>query len=199
MSLPIIIARLLLYAALFIGIYAAMVYDALSASYGEGSLTEYAQEALLLIIASVSFYSARVYVAYRVFGISLGVLSVVSFIRELNNYAYEYLFPNAWLIIVLLVLLPFLVYLYRNLGRFVQELTAIADSYCFAILLMGVLVLHVFSRLYGLPYIWKNLMGDQYMHAVTRVSEESIELLGYSILFIGAVEFALFARRTVST
>ena len=199
MSLPIIITRLLLYTALFVGIYAAMAFDAQTASYGEASLTEYAQEALLLIIALLSFYSAKAYPVYRVLGISLGVLAVVSLIRELNNYAYEYLFPNAWFLGVLLVLIPYLVYLFRNLRRFVREITTIADSYSFAILLIGGLVLHVFSRLYGLPYNWKNIMGDQYMHAVTRISEESIELLGYSILFIGAVEFVLFARRALGS
>lgn len=196
MSLSIVFTRILLYTALLVGIYAVMAFDALAADFGESSLTEYAQEILLFLMASISFYSARRYPMYRVLGISLGVLAVVSLVREFNNYAYEHLFPHAWLVGVLLVLLPFLVFLYRNLRRFVREVTSMADSYPFALLLMGVLVLHVFSRLYGLHFIWQNLMGDQYMRAVARASEESIELLGYSILFIGTVEFALFARRT---
>ena len=195
MSFTTIITRLLLYTALFIGIYAAMAYDALSANFGESSLTEYAQEALLVLIALISFYSARQYAAYRALAISLGVMALVSLIREFNNYAYEYLFPYAWQVGVLLVLLPFLVFLYRNFRRLLLEITSTANSYFFPILLIGTLVLHLFSRLYGLHFIWQNLMGDNYMHAVVRASEESIELLGYSILFIGAVEFYLFAKQ----
>ncbi len=195
MSLTALFIRLVLYAALFVGIYAIMVYDALSASFGESSLTEYAQEALLALIALISFYSARRYAAYRALAISLGVMALVSLIRELNNYAYEYLFPYAWQVGVLLVLLPFFAFMYRNYRNLMHEITLTADRYFFPILLIGTLVLHLFSRLYGLRFIWQNLMGDSYMHAVVRVSEESIELLGYSILFIGAVEFYLFARQ----
>ena len=195
MTLTTILTRLVLYTALFVGIYAAMAYDALSADFGESSLTEYTQEILLLLIAIISFYSARQHAAYRTFAVSLGALAVVSLIREFNNYAYVHLFPYAWQVGVLLVLLPFSVFLYRNFRRLALEITSTANSYFFPILLIGTLVLHVFSRLYGLHFIWQNLMGDNYMYAVVRASEESIELLGYSILFIGAVEFYLFARQ----
>ena len=195
MPLTIVFTRLVLYTALFVGIYAAMAYDALSANFDESSLTEYAQEALLLLIAFISFYSARQYHLYRIFAVSLGVMAVVSLIREFNNYAYEYLFPYAWQVGVLLVLLPFSVFLYRNFRKLMHEITSTANRYFFPILLIGTLVLHVFSRLYGLHFIWQNLMGDDYMYAVVRASEESIELLGYSIIFIGAVEFYLFARQ----
>ena len=136
MSFTTIITRLLLYTALFIGIYAAMAYDALSANFGESSLTEYAQEALLVLIALISFYSARQYAAYRALAISLGVMALVSLIREFNNYAYEYLFPYAWQVGVLLVLLPFLVFLYRNFRRLLLEITSTANSYFFPILLI---------------------------------------------------------------
>ena len=195
MSIAAIFIRLLLYTALFVAIYAAMAYDALSADFSESSLTEYAQEALLVVIMLISFYSAKQYAAYQTLAISLGVMALVSLIREFNNYAYRYLFPYAWQVGVLLVLLPFFAFLYRNYRNLIHEITSTADRYFFSTLLIGTLVLHVFSRLYGLHFIWQNLMGDGYLYSVVRASEECIELLGYSIVFIGAVEFYLFARQ----
>jgi hypothetical protein len=195
MSIAAVIIRFVSYTALFVAIYAVMAYDALSADFSETSLTERAQEALLIVISLISFYSARQYPAYRTLATSLGVMALVSLIREFNNYAYKYLFPYAWQVGVLLVVIPFFVFLYRNYRDLIREVTSTANHYFFATLLIGTLVLHVFSRLYGLHFIWQNLMGDGYLYSVVRASEESIELLGYSIVFIGTIEFYLFAKQ----
>ena len=174
-----------------------MVYDAMSADFSESSLTEYAQELLLLLIIAISVYSIRKHHPYRTIYIGLAALAAASLIREFNNFAYAHLFAHAWLVGVSLVLIPFVIFLYRNFRTVKQEFMAISNTYAFAIILIGLLVLHVFSRLYGLHLIWENLMGEQYLYSVVRASEESIELLGYSILFIGVAEFYVLTRQQV--
>ena len=195
MSLTTFFIRVFMYTFVLAGIYAAMVYDAVSTNFGEASLTEYAQEFLLLLIIAISVYSILKYRLYRTIHLSLAAVAAVSLIREFNNFAYTYLFPYAWQVGVLLVLIPFLIFLYQNFRQAKQEFISVNNSYAFAILLMGLLVLHVFSRLYGLHLIWENLMGEQFLYAVVRASEESIELLGYSIFFIGVVEFYVLTKR----
>ena len=195
MSIATLFIRVFLYVLVMLGIYGAIVYDATTVNFGEASWTEYCQELMLLTIIIVSLLAARQYASYRLMNISLAASSAVFLIREFNNFAYEYLFPYAWQVGALLVAVPFLVFIARNFRSFLRELTAAANTYSFAILLVGMLVLQLFSRLYGLPFWWQKLMGDGYMRVVMRASEESIELLGYSILCIGACEFYLFTRQ----
>lgn len=73
-------------------------------------------------------------------------------------------------------------------------LERVANSFAFGLVLIGGLLLHVFSRIYGLPALWQSLMGDNYMRSVSRVSEEGIELMAYGIIFLGIVELALLSR-----
>jgi hypothetical protein len=61
--------------------------------------------------------------------------------------------------------------------------------------LIGGLLLHVFSRIYGLPALWQSFMGDNYMRSVARLSEEGIELMAYTIIFFGIVELALLSSK----
>ena len=195
MSLTAFFSRLVSYVFLLIGIFGIIAYDASVADFSESSATEYAQEALLLMITAISFLAAQQYHRYRLLHISLGTLAVAFFIREYNNFAHEYLFPYAWSVAVISILAFLAGFVHQNFARWRREFTTAAGSYAFAILLMGMLILQVFSRLYGLPFVWESLMGDRYLYPVTRASEESIELLGYSILFIGVIEFYLLTKQ----
>ena len=183
--------RLITYAALLVGVYAVIAYDAAQGLYHETSFTEIAQELLLLLIIIISFVTAQQHRPYRTFNRLLGVVALLSLIREFNNFLGAHLFDRAWQVGVLLVLLGASPYFVRRIRSLVQEWQAIAGSYAFGILLTGGLVLHVFSRFYGLPGIWQNVMGEAYLLKVTRVSEESIELLAYSIIFVGVTELIL--------
>ena len=195
MSVTTLFIRVIVYVLVMLGIYGAIVYDATTANFEEASWTEYCQEFMLLVIIVVSFLAARRYTRHRLINISLAASATVFLIREFNNFAYEHLFPYAWQVGALLVLIPFLTFIARNFRSFLRELTEVANTYPFAILLIGMLVLQLFSRLYGLPFWWQELMGDGYIRMVMRASEESIELLGYSILCIGACEFYLFTKQ----
>ena len=195
MSLKVFFIRLVAYVLVLAGIFGVIAYDASTENFGETSATEYAQEFLLILILLISFFSTRRYGTHRAFNLSLGTMAAIFLVREFNNYAYEHLFPYAWQVGVLAILICYAVFLYRNFGALQKEFTSVANSYSFAILLMGLLIVHIFSRLYGLPFLWEDIMGDGYMRVVVRASEESIELLGYSILFIGVCEFYLLTKQ----
>jgi hypothetical protein len=102
----------------------------------------------------------------------------------------------------------------RNWKKFVFELVAISKTYGFAFFFSGLIILHVFSRLYGRKLMWIDLLRnthDQYviedngekvialrdfMRPVKDASEESIELLAYSIILIGVVEMIMFGVKS---
>jgi hypothetical protein len=183
--------RLLGFATVLSGVYAIVAYDAARDWHHEASLTEITQELLLLLMITVCFITASKYRPYRTFHRFLGVVALLSLIREFNNFLGQYAFDGAWQGVVLAVLLLATPYFVRHFHSLLREVKELAASYAFGILLTGGLLLHVFSRLYGLSVIWQNVMGEAYLRKVTRVSEESIELLAYSIVAIGIGELVL--------
>lgn len=195
MTLKSFFSRLSAYVLVLVGIFAIIAYDASETNFSESSVTEYAQEFFLLLMVGISFFAYKKYRRFSTLHFSWGLLALAFLVREYNNFAHDYLFPYAWSTIVIALLLYLGFFLYRNFDRWKREFTSAANSYAFAILLVGMLILQVFSRLYGLPFMWEALMSDQYLHSIIRASEESIELLGYSILLIGTVEFYLLTKQ----
>ena len=191
MKIATLTLRLLGYAALLAGVYFVIAYDAAHGFQDETSLIEITQEILLLLMVGISFFCARRYTSYHRFNMLLGVVAFVSLIREFNNFLGEHLFSYAWSILVLIVLLPAAYYFLRNYQGLLRETERIAGTYAFGVLLSGGLVLHVFSRLYGLSIVWMDVMGDAYQRKIARISEESIELLAYAIVFVGVCEIAV--------
>ncbi len=188
--------RLLVYAAVLMGVYGVIAYDTAHGNFAESTyqedttFTEYAQETLLLLMIAVCALGAR-YPVHRHIHVFLIAVATVSFIREFNN-----LLGDFWKLGVLVVLIPAVWFFYRNFQSLKREFEQVGETYSFAIILMGGLILHVFSRFYGYRTIWMETMEDNYTRAVIRVSEEGIELLAYSIVFIGIVELYRLTRST---
>ena len=49
------------------------------------------------------------------------------------------------------------------------------------------ILLLVFSRLYGMGSFWQHVMGEHSVRDVKNISEEGIELLCYSLIALSAV------------
>ena len=190
MKIATLFLRLLGYATLLVGIYFIIAYGAAQGFQDESSIIEVAQEGLLVLMIGISFYCAKQYVPYHRLNVLLGAIAFVSLIREFNNFLGEHLFPHAWTVLVFVVLVPTTYYCWRNYQGLHRDIEQIAGSYAFGILLSGGLVLHVFSRLYGLNTLWMDVMGSDYQRVFARISEESIELLAYTMVFVGICEIA---------
>ena len=191
MKIVTLLSRTIIYAIVLLSVYGVVLYDSYQGLIHEASYTEMFQEILLLFMVLAAFFSARKYTRYRTFISFLGVVALVSLIREFNNFLEEQLFKGAWQLFVWPTLLFAAYYFVRHYRALFRDIESLADSYGFGVLLSGGLLLHVFSRLYGLRALWTQVMGDDYMHKVTRVSEESIELMAYSVIFVGFCELLL--------
>lgn len=60
-----------------------------------------------------------------------------------------------------------------------------------AFMLMGLVLLVVFSRIFGTGRVWESMMGDNYVRTVKNAVQEGIELMAYVIMAFGAVTSAL--------
>jgi hypothetical protein len=185
-----ILVRILLYSLLIFGLAEGIMFDAANPQgdsyFGEITFVEIGQEVILFIL----------FVFYLIFGYRwreiqpvsnlVSLFFLMSFIREFNFLVDKWIYP-------VLVVFTFFVWL------FVRDFKKIKDSTIqfFSVpasswLLSGLLVTFVFSRLMGRSKFWKLLYSDESYRLAKAATEEGIELLGNTIMLIGAIEFLIY-------
>lgn len=187
--------RFFSYALVMFIISVVISMDFALSEFDEDSYTEITQETLLFITVVMLALTAFKFKFMREFTLILALFFLVHFIRELDGYFDVLVYHGFWKVPVWIIVAIAFFILYKNWKKFLHQLFYIQDKYPFGILLAGLLTLHVFSRLYGRSTNWKNLFQDEYLRVIKDASEESIELLGYSIIFISAVELILHIWR----
>ncbi|MBX2845665.1 MAG: hypothetical protein KTR13_05560 [Saprospiraceae bacterium] len=187
--------RTVIYSLVLLGILEVIEYDStvgeVGTRFGESSFTEIAQEVFLLLGAIACYFVAWRSKAYRALLISMATFMLVSFVREFNNYMKTHWFDGAWQIIVYSILIPYFIYAFKHWRGIKSDLEKLSSSFSFGVLFCAVLIVFLFSRIYGLHGIWQNLLGENYIRDIKNVSEEGIELLGYALLFLGSLEVCL--------
>ncbi len=63
------------------------------------------------------------------------------------------------------------------------------------LLVTGVMLLLVFSRLFGMGSFWHNVMGDDYVRAVKNIAEEGTELLAYCLIAFASLKTVIGITR----
>jgi hypothetical protein len=115
-------------------------------------------------------------------------------IREFDAW-FDFQFPAlGWFPFVLVLAAILLVILIKNFQAFVLQIKTLKTTAGFGILLISLANLHVFTRLYGKPSNWDNIMGDKYLYSVERISEESVELIAYMMILIAMTELFIFVK-----
>nr|MBS0037692.1 hypothetical protein [Saprospiraceae bacterium] len=186
--------RFFAYALLMFFISVVISMDFALSEFDEDSYTEMTQETLLFIAVVMLALAAFWFKFMREFTIILALFFLVHLIRELDGYFDVLVYHGFWKVPVWIVVAIAFYILFKNGKKYLRQLLYIQDKYPFGILLVGLLTLHVFSRLYGRSSNWKNLFQDEYLRVIKDASEESIELLGYSIILIAVVELILHIR-----
>jgi hypothetical protein len=209
-----VIARLFAYAALMFVMSLAIQFDFAEGEVKEDSLIEISQEILLLISSLLLIGFSNKAKDFKIFNLTLAGFLGVHFIREFDFWLNTQLFDKAWQAIALVVIVIVLVMVVRNWKKLLLEFASISRTYGFAFFFSGLIILHIFSRLYGRKLIWIDLLRDthdkyvitengekivelrEFMRPVKDASEESIELLAYSIILIGVVEMIIFGIKS---
>ena len=185
--------RLLAYVGLVAGAYFYTYLDVASGTYLEDSWTEAPQEVSLFLGGSAAGLVAYYRPGWRVLFAALSGLAFASLLREFNNQIAEVLGKGSWLYFSLAVAIPVAVYVLRHLAAFWRQLNAVSGTFAFGVYASGMLVLHVFSRLYGANPLWRAAMGQDFDRTVARISEEGVELLAYTLIFLGTLELCRVA------
>ncbi len=155
------------------------------------SVLELVQEALLLLTVFVIWQTSRRLPQYRG-----GLLLVVGFfmalfIRELDAW-FDIIVHGFWKYVLLAYLAILGVRVYQaGLKTVIPGITHLIQSRAFPVMLVGVVMILVYSRLFGFKGLWEAMAGADCLHwrSVKTFSEESSELLSYSILFTSVLYY----------
>lgn len=186
--------RVALYSLLLFTLTEIILFDAQRPShqFSEQSYTEYAQEISLLVSTLLFYLSLRYFPSQSVVALLLGGFLGMSLIREFDAFFDTYVARHTWKVLAYSLAMLTVWQVYKRKDFFWGQLERFIHTKAFGIIIAGMLAVFIFSRLYGLEDIWLSLMGeDNYMYEIRRISEESIELLGYTIIMVGAIEYML--------
>jgi len=194
---PGVTRRLLLLLGEFVGLTALMVGAAAVVRFDvvhlgniltERSVTQIAQ-ALCVLLASVIFAVGAVREpGKRGYLTVLAAIFLAMFIRE-NDGPLDAVFHGFWVIPVVIVLIACLWIVLRNRTSLTTPLLAHAETRSFSYMLAGVVIVTVFSRMFGTGSFWREVMGPDYKAVHKMVPQEGVELLGYVLVAFGAVMY----------
>lgn len=184
-----VVLNVLVLAALsiFVNLCLRVDFTLLHHGLSESSMTELAQSLMLAVTSLAFFLLAQRNRSIRHASILFGGFFTVLFIRE-SDVWFDLIFHGAWVIPALLVTFSACFYAYRGGSDSIQQLAKILNSRYMPMLITAVVLLLVFSRLYGMGSFWHSVMEEHYLREVKNLSEEAIELLCYSLISLSAVK-----------
>jgi len=185
-----VVLRIVIYALLLFGVAEAIFFDAahpMEAGYfGEITLTEIGQELILFLMFIFYWFISQKRPEIKAVAMLLSLFFLASFIREFNFLVAQ------WIYLVLPVLIGFIWVLVKNFRKIEEQLKRFFSIPASSWLVAGVLITFVFSRLFGRSKFWRLLYHDDSYRLAKAATEEGIELLGNSLMLIGAIEFLLY-------
>lgn len=188
---PLFIAiRVVAYSLFMFGIAEAIFFDAAhpmeNGYFGEITFTEIGQELILFIL--FIFYLNLGFRWKEIQPVSniVSLFFLISFIREFNFLVDKWIYP---------VLLVFAVVIWLVIRDFKKIRTATIRFFSVPAsswFISGFLITFIFSRLFGRSKFWQLLYHDESYRLAKAATEEGIELLGDTIMLIGAIEFMIY-------
>lgn len=180
--------------SIFVNLCLRVDFSLLHHGLGENSVTEIAQSLMLAITSAAFFTLALQNRDIRHASILISGFFAVLFIRESDMW-FDLVFHGAWVVPALMVTAAACYYAYRGGLTSVQQLADILNSRYMPTLITAVVLLLVFSRLYGMGSFWHTVMGEHYLRDVKNLSEEAIELMCYCIIAFCSVKTYLLLKQ----
>lgn len=187
------------YAAYTILIFAATISlptfleDGNIGAFKEGSWVEWFQLMLLGATSSLYFYEAFFSNPHQTIFHFLGCLSAFAAIREMDAFLDRVIPLIGWKIgFVFILYALFSAYAHRK--SFLRQIRIFLNTHSMVILWAGFIVAVPIGQLLGHGDFLQALMGDNYDRDYKRVIEETLELMGYILVFAGSVEAAVELR-----
>jgi len=189
--------RFLVY-AVFLGVLtAAMMWGSAVqgyAFYRENGPVETAETAFCLVAVLGFLFAARLDSSKTSCAVLLAGLFFCFFIRESDELLDTFVAKDAWVAGVVAVLIAMIFYAKRNEQEIFHSGAEFVSSPSFGAFISGLLVLLVFSRLFGYGPFWKAVTHNNGYRVVKRVTEEGVEMAGYVLMFISSLEYLYEAQ-----
>lgn len=162
--------------------------------FREGGPVEWTQFALLLATCVLCLLGAASRPAFRGCFVALATAAGVAAVRELDSTLDRAIRFGGWKIPAALVLLAGAVAVYRYRASFRCGAIALLHDRFFALLWCGLVMAVPFAQLAGHGAFLELVLEDAYNRSQKRLFEELGELIGYVLVFLGAVELMLSSR-----
>jgi len=164
----------------------------------ENSFTEWAAEIQLMVMICLLIFMIRSNRDGRSFLSLLAGCMLIMLIREFNNFFADYIFEGSCTLLIVVAAVTTGYFFFKNRHEILRGATAFIRSPGFGWFTCGSAAVFIFSRLFGLPVLWHLILHDNYVRIAERFVEEGIELLGYSCMLIGVVEYASAFNKKVA-
>lgn len=185
--------RFFLY-ALFTGALVLLVtweakHHAKAYLFDEDSILEGLQAAILFFTAACAYLAGHLDTSEEpLASILVGAASIAA-VREFDFALDRYVFDGAWQALATTIAIVTAIHAYQNRQTLKGGILNFLNRPSFGIMASGFITVFVFSRLIGRQVLWRAIMSDDYLRVVKIAVEESFELLGYILIFIGSLEF----------
>ncbi len=162
-------------------------YSIFKEGIGEASLTETLQLVMLAGTALCFFNLGRRRPDVKHAANLICGFFTVLIIREMDAW-FDLISHGSWVYPALLVTFIACFNAYKGGKHTINEMAQILKTRHMNMLVGGVMLLLVFSRLYGMGSFWESVMGHNYIRDVKNISEETMELLCYCLIALGAAK-----------
>ncbi len=158
-------------------------------SVGEWSLVELTQLGFLVATVLAFARVARARPDERGFAVLAAGFFASMLIRELDA-VWDLLFRGLWSILVAGVAAGSLGYALRQRQSTLAAIARFLRSRASTVMTIGLVLLLIYSRLFGMTALWEGLLADRYVRVVKNAAEECTELLGYTLVMASALTYA---------
>lgn len=191
-----IFIRVVIYSLAIFGIAEGIFFDAAhpmqdEGYFGEFTFTEIGQELILFILFVFFLILGTKWKEIQPVSNLVSLFFLMSFIREFNFILDKWIYP---VLVVLLVIIWLVIRDFKKIKNATIAFFSVPASSWF---ISGFLITYIFSRLMGRSKFWKLLYDDEVYRLAKAATEEGIELAGYTIMIMGAVEFILYYQEKV--
>lgn len=152
----------------------------------EVSLTELSQSTIVLTTAILLYKKAIISSTLKGTLFLASTLLTMMFIREADYYL-DFVYHGFWKVPVFIV---FSIGVYTVIKRKLPIITPLKQAIhtkAFGYMMCGLFITLVFSRLFGTGTIWRTMLPYDDATYIKNIIQESLELLGYCITFLGAL------------
>lgn len=151
----------------------------------EKSFIELAQLLCLLLTTFIFAKLAYMKADLRRASILIAAFFFVLFIRE-NDSILDAVFHGFWAYIAIPLSIIAIIYAFRNFKKGIIELASYLNIPHMKLMIFSVILLIVFSRLFGMRSFWELVMKENFIYDVKAMIEEGIELLAYGLILCSA-------------